>query len=96
MPETGASTGGRQGLNPSAGRTGDGRSERTGSAYVTVRHDLSERELEIIEPAPLTSIDLIDAALCALAAHDAAIGAPCHSYGEPLSGLIVVPLGSPA
>jgi predicted nuclease with RNAse H fold len=49
-----------------------------------------------IDPAPLTSIDLIDAALCALAAHDAAIGAPCHSYGEPLSGLIVVPLGSPA
>ena len=36
-------------MNPSAGRTGDGRSERTGSAYVTVRHDLSERELEIIE-----------------------------------------------
>lgn len=49
-----------------------------------------------IDTAPLTSIDRIDAALCALAAHHAAIGAACRSYGKPPSGLIVVPLGSAA
>lgn len=41
--------------------------------------------------APLTSIDLIDAALCALTAHHLASGRPCRAYGEPASGLIVVP-----
>lgn len=41
--------------------------------------------------APLTSIDLIDAALCALAADQAARGAACVGYGESASGLIVVP-----
>jgi predicted nuclease with RNAse H fold len=46
-----------------------------------------------IDPTPLTSIDLIDAALCALAAHHAASGGNCVSYGEPGSGLIVVPRG---
>ena len=40
---------------------------------------------------PLTSIDLIDAALCALTAHQFASGAACRAYGEPESGLIVVP-----
>jgi predicted nuclease with RNAse H fold len=44
-----------------------------------------------IDPVPLTSIDLIDAALCALAAHHLASGHPCHAYGEVGSGLIVVP-----
>jgi predicted nuclease with RNAse H fold len=44
-----------------------------------------------INPAPLTSIDWIDAALCALAAHQLASGRPCRAYGEPASGLIVVP-----
>lgn len=44
-----------------------------------------------INPAPLTSIDFIDAALCALSAHHLAIGLPCQTYGEAGSGLIVVP-----
>ena len=44
-----------------------------------------------ITTAPLTSIDLIDAALCALAAHRVASGAACHAFGEPDTGLIVVP-----
>ncbi|KAF0654265.1 hypothetical protein L107_04550 [Cyanobium sp. Copco_Reservoir_LC18] len=39
----------------------------------------------------LTSIDWIDAALCALAAHDAASGGACVHYGEPETGWIVVP-----
>jgi predicted nuclease with RNAse H fold len=41
--------------------------------------------------AALSSIDLIDAALCALTAQQAATGAACISYGETASGLIVVP-----
>jgi len=44
-----------------------------------------------INPAPLTSIDFIDAALCALAAHQLASGRPCRADGEAGSGLIVVP-----
>ena len=44
-----------------------------------------------ISTAPLTSIDLIDAALCALAAHRVASGAACLAFGEPDTGLIVVP-----
>ncbi len=39
----------------------------------------------------LTSIDLIDAALCALAAHVVASGAACRVFGQADSGLIVVP-----
>ncbi|MFN6133675.1 MAG: DUF429 domain-containing protein [Synechococcaceae cyanobacterium] len=46
-----------------------------------------------IDLAPLTSIDLIDAALCALAAHHLAGGRPCRAFGEAASGLIVVPQG---
>ena len=46
-----------------------------------------------IDLASLTSIDQIDAALCALAAHHAAVGRACHAYGEALSGWIVVPQG---
>ncbi|NDG75699.1 MAG: DUF429 domain-containing protein [Synechococcaceae bacterium WB8_1B_136] len=46
-----------------------------------------------IDTAALTSIDWIDAALCALAAHHLASGRPCRAYGEPASGLIVVPQG---
>lgn len=41
--------------------------------------------------ASLRSIDWIDAALCALAAHRIASGGPCRAYGEPDSGLILVP-----
>ena len=44
-----------------------------------------------ITTAPLTSIDWIDAALCALAAHRVASGAGCLAFGEPDTGLIVVP-----
>jgi predicted nuclease with RNAse H fold len=44
-----------------------------------------------INITPLTSIDLIDAALCALTAHHLASSHPCRAYGEPSSGLIVVP-----
>jgi predicted nuclease with RNAse H fold len=44
-----------------------------------------------IDTAPLTSIDLIDSALCALAAHHLASGQPRRAYGEAGSGLIVVP-----
>jgi predicted nuclease with RNAse H fold len=44
-----------------------------------------------IDTAALTSIDLIDAALCALAVHRVARGAACHAYGEPDTGLLVVP-----
>jgi predicted nuclease with RNAse H fold len=49
-----------------------------------------------IDPAPLSSIDHIDAALCALAAHHLASGRPCRAYGEAASGLIVVPQEPPA
>lgn len=49
-----------------------------------------------IDPAPLRSIDRIDAALCALAADHLASGRPCRAYGEPGSGLIVVPQGPAA
>lgn len=44
-----------------------------------------------IDLAPLTSIDWIDAALCALTAQIAAAGGPCMAYGEPETGWIVVP-----
>jgi len=46
-----------------------------------------------INTAALTSIDWIDAALCALAAQHLVSGLPCRAYGEPASGLIVVPKG---
>ncbi len=44
-----------------------------------------------IDMAALTSIDWIDAALCALTAQIAAAGGPCMAYGEPETGWIVVP-----
>ena len=44
-----------------------------------------------IDLTPFTRIDWIDAALCALAAHQAAMGASCAAYGEVETGLIVVP-----
>ena len=46
-----------------------------------------------LDLTPLTNIDWIDAALCALTAHVVATGGECVSYGEPESGLIVVPRG---
>lgn len=48
-----------------------------------------------IDTTSLTSIDWIDAALCALAAHHLASGRPCQAYGEPATGLIVVPQAPP-
>ena len=44
-----------------------------------------------IDLVPLTNIDWVDAALCALTAYRFASGAACSVYGEPESGLIVVP-----
>lgn len=44
-----------------------------------------------IDTTHLTNIDLIDAALCAYVAYLVATGADCVSYGEPETGLIVVP-----
>ena len=44
-----------------------------------------------IDTTNLTNIDLIDAALCAYVAYLVAVGAPCASYGETATGLIIVP-----
>jgi len=44
-----------------------------------------------IDHLTLTNIDLIDAALCAYAAARVATGGECVSYGEPSTGLIIVP-----
>lgn len=44
-----------------------------------------------IDTTRLTNIDLVDAALCALVAHRVATGAACATYGEPDTGLIIVP-----
>ena len=43
----------------------------------------------------LSSIDWIDAALCALAADQAARGGPCRVYGEVSSGVLIVPTQLP-
>ena len=44
-----------------------------------------------IDLAELTNIDLVDAALCALTAYHAATGRECMTFGEPNTGLIIVP-----
>jgi len=44
-----------------------------------------------IDLTELTNIDLVDAALCALTAYHAASGEECVSFGEPNTGLIIVP-----
>jgi len=44
-----------------------------------------------IDLAELTSMDLLDAALCAVTAHHAAKASGCVAYGEPDTGLIIVP-----
>jgi predicted nuclease with RNAse H fold len=54
----------------------------------TIRRELL-REAGV-ETGPLTNIDTVDAALCALAAHRLAIGR-VKLYGDPGSGLIVIP-----
>jgi predicted nuclease with RNAse H fold len=56
------------------------------------RHALLRREG--VDVTELTSIDLIDAALCALAAHRLASGDACLAFGEADSGWIVVPHGA--
>ena len=54
------------------------------------RRDLLEKAG--IDLAKLTNIDLVDAALCALAAqHFVSDGGKCLSYGEQDTGLIIVP-----
>ncbi len=60
---------------------------------------LQRRELLVqagIDLTPLTSIDWIDAALCALTAHLVGTGGDCLVHGEPKTGLIIVPSGPPA
>jgi predicted nuclease with RNAse H fold len=63
--------------------------------HATANQKVSQRRALLeqagINPAPFTRIDWIDASLCALAAHQAASGGPCAAYGEPETGLIVVP-----
>lgn len=53
------------------------------------RRELLERSG--VDAGRLTNIDLVDAALCALVAHLAVSRAACAGYGEPDTGLIVVP-----
>jgi predicted nuclease with RNAse H fold len=54
----------------------------------TVRRDLLNRAG--VDISKLTNIDKVDAALCALAAHHFALGT-FKTYGEAMTGLIVVP-----
>jgi predicted nuclease with RNAse H fold len=53
-----------------------------------LRRELLERNG--IDTAPLTNIDWLDAALCALTAHRVVIG-PVRTYGDLAEGFIVVP-----
>jgi predicted nuclease with RNAse H fold len=63
--------------------------------HASAAHKRSQRRQSLVQagiaPAPLSNIDLIDAALCALVAHRLASGSPCRAYGEAATGLIVVP-----
>lgn len=62
---------------------------------VSARHKATQRRQLLarvgVESPHLTSIDWIDAALCAVAAHRLAAGRSCTAYGEPATGLIIVP-----
>ena len=49
-----------------------------------------------VDCSELSSIDWIDAALCALAAQLLRSGAACRVYGEAASGLLLVPAGATA
>lgn len=49
-----------------------------------------------IDRADLKNIDTVDAALCAYTAHLAATRAKLFTYGEPRTGLIIVPLKAQA
>jgi hypothetical protein len=70
---------------------------RGGNADGARKHP-QRRELLVqlgLDPTPFTRIDWMDAALCALVAHQASRGEACLTYGEPASGLLVVPPLSP-
>jgi hypothetical protein len=55
----------------------------------TIRKGLLDQAgIHLPHPA---GIDTIDAALCALTAHHLASGQPCAAFGEPATGLIIVP-----
>lgn len=63
----------------------------TGRNKLTVRRTLlAQMGLSVAE---LTNIDWLDATLCAVAAAYLASGMPCTVYGEPNTGLIIVPEG---
>lgn len=66
---------------------------RGGNASAARKHPQRRALLEQagLDATSFTRIDLIDAALCALAAHQVAGGGVCVTYGEPQSGLVVVP-----
>ena len=66
---------------------------RGGNATAARKHPQRRALVERfgLDSTPFTRIDLIDAALCALAAHQAASGGACTTYGEPETGLVVVP-----
>ena len=66
---------------------------RSGNAKAALKRTQRRKLLQQagINLAPFTSIDWIDAALCALTAHHAATGGECQIHGEPVTGLIIVP-----
>jgi len=66
---------------------------RGGNANAAQKHG-QRRELLVqfgLDPTPFTRIDWIDAALCAVAAHQAASGGACITFGDAATGLVVVP-----
>jgi predicted nuclease with RNAse H fold len=71
---------------------------RRGNAEASQKRKQRRALLEAagIELSSLTTIDLIDAALCARTAYHAATGGECVSFGEPNTGLIFVPAFPPA
>jgi predicted nuclease with RNAse H fold len=66
---------------------------RGGDADASIKRAQRRELLENagIDLTKLTNIDLVDAALCAFTAYCAVTGEECVSYGEPNTGLIIVP-----
>ncbi|WP_457767971.1 DUF429 domain-containing protein [Cyanobium sp. ULC084] len=64
------------------------------------RRKVQERRALLLELGldcrELTNIDWIDAALCAVAAQQLAVGGRCRVYGEPVGGVLIVPSGPSA
>ena len=64
-------------------------------AGTVVKKDMEQRRRLLksvgIDGKPLTSNDLVDAAMCAYVAQ-CALAWQCKSYGDPMGGFIVVPL----